>query len=69
MKWVASETVYEMIGDYEIAREVPCYVPDVGESVNDVATELGLRPLGRRESGHVVAVVASRGLWTRLVQS
>jgi hypothetical protein len=69
VKQVASETVYEMVGDDEVAREVPCYVPTVGESVNDVATKLGLRPLGRRESGHVVALVASQGLRTRLVQS
>ena len=68
MKQVASETVYEMVGDSEIAREVPCYVPTVGESVSDVAKKLGLRPLGRRESGHVVALVASSGLRTRLVQ-
>ena len=69
VKQVASETVYEMVGDDEVAREVPCYVPTVGESVNDVATKLGLRPLGRRESGHVVALVASQGLRTRRVQS
>lgn len=68
------ETVYEATDDgEEISRVVPCYVPGVGESVNDVAAKLGLRPLGRREPspspGSVVALVLSGGLCTRLVQS
>lgn len=65
-----TETVYENEATpEETSREVPVYVPTAGESVDDVARKLGLRALGRRESGRVVAIVASQGRSTRLVQS
>lgn len=38
-------------------REVPHYLPGRGQSADDVARERGLRCLGRREQGDVVATV------------
>ena len=43
----------EWIGD----REVPCWVPAIGQSPNEAAKALGLRLLKRREEGDVVACV------------
>lgn len=49
--------VTEWFGD----REVPSYVVAAGVSVDDGAKAIGLRVLGRRETGEVVAEIHERG--------
>ena len=52
-------TWYDRESDTE--REVPSYVVLAG-SLNDAAKSLGLRILGRRETGAVVAELHERGV-------